>query len=74
MGGVGNERKGEGADGKLAGLPPLAVIPQAPPPLEDLTTVYAGDPIEIKAEAQDDRLLLLQALEAEGAPDAVVCF
>ena len=40
--------------------------------LEDLTTVYAGAPIEIKAEAQDDRLLLLQALEAEGAPDAVV--
>ena len=40
--------------------------------LEDLTTVYAGAPIEIKAEAQDDRLLLLQALEAEGAADAVV--
>ena len=29
-------------------------------------------PIEIKAEAQDDRLQLLQALEAEGAPNAVV--
>ena len=34
--------------------------------------MYAGAPIEIKAEAQDDRLLLLQALEVEGAPDAVV--
>ena len=46
--------------------------------LEDLTTVYAGlgpaagAPIEIKAEAQDDRLQLLQALEAQGAPEAVV--
>ena len=40
--------------------------------LEDLTTVYAGASIEIKAEAQDDRLQLLQALEAQGAPDAVV--
>ena len=34
--------------------------------------MYAGAPIEIKAEAQDDRLLLLQALKAEGAADAVV--
>ena len=40
--------------------------------LEDLTTVYAGAPIEIKFEAQDDRLQLLQALEAQGAPDVVV--
>ena len=35
--------------------------------LEDLTAVYAGAPIEFKAEAQDDRLQLLQALEAQGA-------
>ena len=40
--------------------------------LENLTTVYAGAPIEIKFEAQDDRLQLLQALEAQGAPDVVV--
>ena len=40
--------------------------------LEDLTTVYAQAPIEIKAEAQDARLQLLQALEAQGASDAVV--
>ena len=40
--------------------------------LQDLTTVYAEAPIEIKAEAQNDRLQLLQALEVHGAPDAVV--
>ena len=39
---------------------------------EDLTTVYAGVPIEIKAEAQEDRLQLLLALKAQGAPDVVV--
>ena len=40
--------------------------------LEDFTTVYAWAPIEINSEAQDDRLQLLQALDAQGAPDAVV--
>ena len=34
--------------------------------------MHAWASIEIKAEAQDNRLLLLQALEAEGAPKIVV--
>ena len=34
--------------------------------------MYAGAPVEIKDEAQKDGLQLLQAMEAQGAQDAVV--
>ena len=34
--------------------------------------IYADAPIEIRARAQEERLLILETLEAQAAPDAVV--
>ena len=38
----------------------------------DLSTLWADAPIEIRAQAQEDRLQILKRLEAQAAPDAVV--
>ena len=37
-----------------------------------LSTLWADAPIEIRAQAQEDRLQILKRLEAQAAPDAVV--
>ena len=38
----------------------------------NLSTIFANSPIEIRAQAQEDRLQILKTLEALEAPDAVV--
>ena len=38
----------------------------------DLGTIFANALIEIRAQAQEDRLQILKTLEAQAAPDAVV--
>ena len=38
----------------------------------NLGTIYAEDPIEFKAQAQEDRLEILKTLGAQAAPHAVV--
>ena len=39
---------------------------------DDLGMIFADAPIEIRAQAQEDRLQILKRLEAQAAPDAVV--